>query len=98
MSEIKLDDVIVREARPVGVGPYADVDGNAEQMAAWAREREEEYRVTTLLDHELGLGSEREVGNELHAAACADLRARGIEPDMASQAQLAAAYRRAGAR
>jgi hypothetical protein len=74
-------------------GPIAISEEEYETMAA-ARERE--YEITTLLDRELGL-AEPEVGNDLHTAACADLRGRGINPEDASQEQMYAAYKRAGA-
>jgi hypothetical protein len=76
----------MRDSRPAN--PLEDAD-----YVAMAVEREREYKITTLLDRELGL-EEPEIGRDVYIAACADLRARGIHPDTADQETLLAALRR----
>lgn len=68
-----------------------------EELEKYGKEHQAEYELDALLAKELDL-DEPEVGNGLHAAACADLRKRGVDPDTADQETLLAAYRRAGAR
>jgi hypothetical protein len=81
------DALKMRDSRPAN--PLEDAD-----YVAMAEEREREYRITTLLDRELGLEPEPEIGRGVYVAACADLRSRGIHPDNASQQELLAALRR----
>jgi hypothetical protein len=70
-------------------GRYAPDAAGDEELRRYGRELETEV----LLDRELNL-REPEIGRDVMAAAAADLRARGVPLDTASQEELAAALGR----
>jgi hypothetical protein len=92
-----MSDIIMRGIPPVGVGPYRDVDKWAEQLAKWSAERQREWELSGLLDRELGLEPEPEIGRDVFVAACADLRSRGVDPDTADMETMRAALVRCSA-
>lgn len=61
------------------------------ELAVWARERQTVYESDELLDETLGLANGREMGRSILAAAYTHLRERGVAPDGADYATLAAA-------
>jgi hypothetical protein len=66
------------------------------EFVAMAEEREREYRLTSMLDHELGL-DEPEIGRDIHTNALKILAARGLA-DKYTDEQYLDACKRAGAR
>ena len=71
--------------------PY---DISEDELEAMSKERQKEYETHELLDRELGLGPEREVGHDVMATAARDLKSRGIVLADASETELLDALRR----